>query len=83
MNQIKEYHSNSSNTKEEKDTVDRIKEILVSIGEELFKFLQRDIDSLELPDIIKKALKTLKTILTFIHAIVNHGQNWRIAQKTL
>ena len=75
MNQIKEYNNNSSNTEVEKDIVDRIKDILVSIGEKLKKFLQRDIDSLELPDIIKKALKTLKAILTFIHAIVNHGQN--------
>ena len=42
------------------DTEDGIKDILVSIA----SFL-RDIDSLGLPDIIKKALKTLKSILIF------------------
>ena len=58
INQIKEHDKDeNSNDKKEVDTEDEIKDISVSIGEEIFKFLQRDIDSLDLPDIIKKALK--------------------------
>ena len=57
-NQIKEHDKDeNSNDKKAVDTDNGIKDILVSIGEEVFKFLQRHINSLDLPDIIKKSAK--------------------------
>lgn len=38
---------------------DGIKDMLLTIGEEIYKLLQQDFDTLNLPEIIKKALKTL------------------------
>ena len=69
MNQIKENNSENSNSEEEKDTGNRIKDILVLIGEDLYKFPQRDADSLDTPKIIKNTLNT------FVHAIKKHGQS--------
>lgn len=54
---------------------DGIKDILVSIGEEIFKFLHRNIDSFELPDIIKKILKILKANFIFVPTVKNHDQS--------
>ena len=56
-------------------TEDGIKDILLTVGEKIYKFLQQIIDSLDLPDIIKKALITLKAIVSLVHAIKNHDQN--------
>ena len=39
--------------------------MLFSIGEELLEFLQRDIYLLDLPKVVKKARKTLKTVISF------------------
>ena len=76
INQIKEHDKDeNSNGKKEVDTEDGIKDIAVSIGEEFFKFPQSDTDSLDLPDIIKKALKTLKGAFTFVCAVKSHGHN--------
>ena len=41
------------------DTEDGIKDLLLTTEEEIYKFLQQHIDLLNLPEIIKKALKTL------------------------
>ena len=60
---------------QEIDAEGGIKDILVTIREEIYKFLQQDIDSLDLPEIIKKALKTLKAIVTFVSTIKSYGQN--------
>ena len=38
---------------------DGIKDMLLTIGEEIYKLLQQDTDLFNLPEIIKKALKTL------------------------
>ena len=75
MSQIKENNSKNSNCGEEKYTPDGIKDIFISIGEEFCKFLQRGIESLDLPEIINKALKTLKAIFAFACTIKNYGQN--------
>ena len=56
INQIKnEGKSNNKVTYAE----DGIKDMLLTIGEEIYKLLQQDIDLFNLPEIIKKALKTL------------------------
>lgn len=56
INQIKnEGKSNNKVTHAE----DGIKDMLLTIGEEIYKLLQQDIDLFNLPEIIKKALKTL------------------------
>ena len=47
----------------------------------IYKFLQQDINSLNLLEIIKKALKTLKAIVAFVGAIKNHDQNWSSTKK--
>lgn len=60
---------------QETDTEDGIKDLLATIGDEICKFLQEDIDSLNLPNIIKKALNTIKVIVTFFCSIKNHGQS--------
>lgn len=56
INQIKnEGKSNNKVTYAE----DGIKDMLLTIGEEIYKLLQQDTDLFNLPEIIKKALKTL------------------------
>ena len=56
INQIKnEGKSNNKVTYAE----DGIKDLLLTIGEEIYKLLQQDTDLFNLPEIIKKALKTL------------------------
>ena len=56
INQIKnEGKSNNKVTYAE----DGIKDMLLTTGEEIYKLLQQDIDLFNLPEIIKKALKTL------------------------
>ena len=56
INQIKnEGKSNNKVTYAE----DGIKDMLLTIEEEIYKLLQQDIDLFNLPEIIKKALKTL------------------------
>ena len=49
MSQIRENNSKTSNCEEEKYTPDGIKGIFISTGEEFCKFLQRYIESLDLP----------------------------------
>ena len=57
------------------DTEDKNKRYVTNNGEETRKFLQQDIDSLNLSEIIKKPVKALKAIVAFVRAIKNHGQN--------
>ena len=72
INQIEnEGKSNNQVT----DTEDRNKRYVTNNGEETRKFLQQDIDSLNLSEIIKKPVKALKAIVAFVRAIKNHGQN--------
>lgn len=72
INQIEnEGKSNNQVT----DTEDKNKRYVTNNGEETRKFLQQDIDSLNLSDIIKKPVKALKAIVAFVRAIKNHGQN--------
>ena len=72
INQIEnEGKSNNQVT----DTEDKNKRYVTNNGEETRKFLQQDIDSLNLSEIIKKPVKALKAIVAFVRAIKNHGQN--------
>lgn len=72
INQIEnEGKSNNQVT----DTEDKNKRYVTNNGEETRKFLQQDIDSLNLSGIIKKPVKALKAIVAFVRAIKNHGQN--------
>lgn len=65
INQIKnEGKSNNKVTYAE----DGIKDMLLTIGEEIYKLLQQDIDLFNLPEIIKKALKTLQETAAFVLA---------------
>ena len=57
------------------DTEDGIKDLLLTTEEEIYKFLQQHIDLLNLPEIIKKSVKTLKAIVVFVCALKKHGQN--------
>ena len=52
LNQIKLDNIQDYNSKEETHTEDGIWDKLTSIGQELYKFFQRDINSLELPEIV-------------------------------
>lgn len=52
LNQIKLDNIQDYNSKEETHTEDGIWDILTSIGQELYKFFQHDINSLELPEIV-------------------------------
>ena len=72
INQI-ENEGKSSN--QVTDTEDKNKRYITNNGEETRKFLQQDIDSLNLSEIIKKPVKTLKAIVAFVRAIKNNGQN--------
>ena len=72
INQI-ENEGKSSN--QVTDTEDKNKRYITNNGEETRKFLQQDIDSLNLSEIIKKPVKALKAIVAFVRAIKNHGQN--------
>ena len=72
INQIEnEGKSNNQVT----DTEDKNKRYVTNNGEETRKFLQQDIDSLNLSEIIKKPVKALKAIVAFVRAIKSHGQN--------
>ena len=75
---INQIENEGKSINQETDAEDGTIDILVTIGEEIYKFLQQDIDSLDLPEIIKKALKA---IVTFVRAIKNHGQNYSCAKK--
>ena len=76
FNSVKAQIENEGKTlNQNNDTEDGIKDIILLAVEQIYKFLQQDIDSLNLPNIIKKALKTLKTIVNFVRAVKDHGQN--------
>ena len=70
---INQMENESKSNDKDSATEGGRKDILVPLGEEIYKFGQ-DIDSLNLPNIIKKALKMLKAIVTFLRAIKNHDQ---------
>ena len=76
ISEIKEHDKNERlNDKDELNAEDGIKEILVLTGEEIFKFLQRDIDSLNLPHIIEKVPRTRENILDFVQIFKKYDQN--------
>ena len=76
ISEIKEHDKNERlNDKDELNAEDGIKEILVLTGEDIFKFLQRDINSLNLPHIIKKVPRTRENILDFVQIFKKYGQN--------
>ena len=76
ISEIKEHDKNERlNDKDELNAEDGIKEILVLTGEDIFKFLQRDINSLNLPHTIKKVPRTRENILDFVQIFKKYGQN--------
>lgn len=75
ISKIKENNDDNSNFEELEYTEDGTKDMLDSIEEELFKFIQREVESLDLPEGVKKVLKTLEGTINFIRIIKNLGQN--------
>ena len=76
VSEIKEHDKNEGlNDKDKLNAEDGIKEILVLTGDKIFKFLQRDIDSLNLPHIIKKVPRTRENILDFVQIFEKYDQN--------